>query len=285
MPTLADKDTIKAVKLLIAADSGSGKTGGLASLVNELGLELFILDYDNGLDPLFSFVKPDKRHLVHYVTLQDKIGLGPKGPFTVKVDSFGRGLSMLNNWVDGAQSFGGIHSWGPDRVLVFDSLTMMGNAAMRAEISMRGKTDLKPRSEKGYADPREIIGDAANDLEGLFAAIYDDKIRCHVVLLSHIRELGTKDNPINFPSAVGATLPKVLGRYFNTLIGMKKIGTNRVFTTEDAILTTKCPVKLPLTLPISNGLATIFKAILSAGNVEGKEPAAATAIQEEPKAS
>ena len=153
----------------------------------------------------------------------------------------------------------------------------MGNAAMRAEIFMRGKTDLKPRSEKGYADPREIIGDSANDLEGLFASLYDEQVKCHVILISHVMELGTAGNPIHYPSTVGRTLPTVIGRYFNILIGMKKIGTTRVFMTEDPVLTTKCPVKLPTTLPISNGLATIFRAImgtsLSAGTGVGKEPA------------
>lgn len=272
MPTLANKAGPTSVKLLLAADSGSGKTGGLASLVNELGLELFILDFDNGLEPLFTYVKPELRHKVHYMTMQDKIGLGPKGPFTIKVDAFGRALTLLNDWKDGAQSFGGIHSWDNTRVLVLDSLTMMGNSAMRAEISMRGKTDLKPRSEKGYADPREIIGDSANDLEGLFASLYDERVRCHVILISHVRELGTKDNPVYYPSTVGRTLPTVIGRYFNTLIGMKKIGTTRVFMTQDPILTTKCFVNLPATLPISNGMATIFKAIMSAGTGMGKEP-------------
>lgn len=280
MPTLADKARPTSVKLLVAADSGSGKTGGLASLVNDLDLELFIADFDNGLDPLFTYVKKDRAHKVHYLTFQDRIQAGPQGAFVAQATAYQRFLMALNDWKDGDKSFGSLYTWGPDRVLVVDSLTFLGNAALRAEISLRGKNSFKPRAEKGHADPREVIGDAANDLEAVFAILYDERIKCHIILNSHIRELGTESAPAFFPSAVGRTLPKTLGRYFNVLLGMKKVGTSRMYMTEDAVLTTKCPVKLPITLPISNGLAVVFKAIMSAGTESGKEPGSETVAKE-----
>lgn len=268
MPTLETKKAPTSVKLLIIGDSGAGKTGSLAALANA-GFELFIQDYDNGLDPLFTYVKDQYKKNVHYVTLQDKIEQTPAGVILGKVDALKRGLALLNDWKDEGTSYGSIYTWNSKRVLVFDSLTFMGNSALRAELTSRGKSNMfKPKAVAGFSDPREIIGDAANVLESLFATLFDDRVKCHVVLLSHVRDI----NNIGFPSSVGQTLPKVLGRYFNTVLGMKKIGTTRVLCTEDSVLTVKCPVKLPATLPISNGLATVFNAISPGTSPEGVPP-------------
>ena len=51
MPSLANHQSNEFTKLLIEGDSGSGKTGALASLV-KAGYKLRILDMDNGLDAL-----------------------------------------------------------------------------------------------------------------------------------------------------------------------------------------------------------------------------------------
>jgi Tfp pilus assembly pilus retraction ATPase PilT len=51
MPSMLDHESNELVKILVAADSGSGKTGSLASLV-DAGFNLRILDFDNGLSVL-----------------------------------------------------------------------------------------------------------------------------------------------------------------------------------------------------------------------------------------
>lgn len=268
MPSLSERIKTPA-KILLIGDSGGGKTGSLAGLANA-GFELFIQDYDNGIDPLFTYVKPENYEKVHYITLQDRIIQGPKGPVIPEATALRRGLALLNDWKDNGKSYGSIYSWGPDKILVLDSLTMMGNASLRAEIASRGRTDMfKPKGEKGFADPREVIGDAANTLEALFATLYDTRVKCHVILISHVRNI--KD--VGYPSAVGQTLPKVLGRYFNTLVGVKKVGVNRAIYTEDAEMATKCPVKVPATLPLSTGLVTIIQAIMAAGTTASELPA------------
>ena len=51
MPSLSAHQSNDYVKLLLCGDSGSGKSGALASLVGA-GYKLRILDMDNGLDSL-----------------------------------------------------------------------------------------------------------------------------------------------------------------------------------------------------------------------------------------
>jgi hypothetical protein len=62
MPSLDKHQSSEFTKLLLEGDSGSGKTGSLASLV-AAGFKLRVLDMDNGLDSLANAVKrtcPDK---------------------------------------------------------------------------------------------------------------------------------------------------------------------------------------------------------------------------------
>jgi hypothetical protein len=285
MPTLESKKAPTSAKMLIIGDSGAGKTTTLAGLANA-GFEVFIQDYDNGMDPLFTYVKPPFRSKVHYETLQDQVRMGPAGPYVPLANAVQRGLTLLNGWKESGtgKDYGSIYTWGPDRVLVFDSLTMMGNSALRQEIKTRGKDFFKPKAIAGFADPREIIGDAANVLEALFAMLFDERVKCHVILISHVRDLQSGGAMMGFPSAVGATLPKVLGRYFNTLLTVRKVGPSRNIYTQDAHVATKCPVEMPTQLSLTDGLPKIIRAIMSAGEAAGTVPSAeAASNQEQPK--
>ena len=58
MPSLANHQSNEYTKMLLEGDSGSGKTGSLASLV-AAGFSLRILDMDNGLEPLKQFVQKE----------------------------------------------------------------------------------------------------------------------------------------------------------------------------------------------------------------------------------
>lgn len=96
MPSLEDHESKHIVKALIAADSGAGKTGGLASLV-DAGLNLRILDFDNGLSPLKNYIK-DKANLknVYFQTYQDTVKL-TGGRFAIqKADAFQRAMDFLD---------------------------------------------------------------------------------------------------------------------------------------------------------------------------------------------
>lgn len=71
MPTLENYKAEKPIKMLVMGDTGTGKTGALASLANA-GYKLHILDYDNGLDILSTKVKPEFLKNIEYETLTEK---------------------------------------------------------------------------------------------------------------------------------------------------------------------------------------------------------------------
>ena len=97
MANISKHKSTSVTKLLLCGDSGSGKTSALASLANA-GKKLRILDYDDGLDILPEFLKPDVVKNVSYVTLRDSLG---------QADSFRRGARLLSHWKDGE---GGLRS-------------------------------------------------------------------------------------------------------------------------------------------------------------------------------
>src|SRR4051812_44359341 len=79
MPPLANHQSAKTTKLLLMGDSGTGKTGALASLA-DAGFNLRILDFDNGIDALFNYLTDPKSKYskessarVHYRTLTEQM--------------------------------------------------------------------------------------------------------------------------------------------------------------------------------------------------------------------
>src|SRR5262245_15751421 len=97
MPSMTEHESNEIVKAMLAADSGSGKTGALAPLV-DAGFKLRILDFDNGLSVLKGYVK-DKSKLanVHYVDkLQDEMKLLAGRIGIKKAPAFQRAMDALD---------------------------------------------------------------------------------------------------------------------------------------------------------------------------------------------
>src|SRR5216683_1625548 len=101
MPTLSNHQSNDFTKMLIMGDSGTGKTGALASLV-KAGYKLRILDFDNGLDVLKQFVYkdcPENIDNVEFRTLQDKLKATPLGSIVDgQPKAFPAALRMLDHW-------------------------------------------------------------------------------------------------------------------------------------------------------------------------------------------
>jgi len=253
MPSAEKRPAGMPVKLLLIGDSGTGKTGSLAALAN-VGYELFIIDFDNGVEPLFTYVVPEARKIVHYETLQVKLKGSGDGAAIVRADAISKAMGLLNNWVDSEtkQSYGAVSSWDSKRVLVIDSLTMFGSAALMAVLQREGKTDFRPKAVKGF-DPRNAYGDAMDMIEGTLAMLYDSAIKCNVILISHKKFVGGNENAA-YPSALGKALPPIIPRYFNTMLRTQQDGRNRWIMTEpDDQMATKSPYKLESRYGISNG--------------------------------
>ena len=66
------------VKMLLIGDTGSGKTGALASLA-KAGYKLHILDFDNGVPVIASYLNEAELKTVEVEVLTDKMKVLPNG--------------------------------------------------------------------------------------------------------------------------------------------------------------------------------------------------------------
>lgn len=292
-PDLAHHKSTSRVVLLNMAHSGAGKTGAISCLANA-GYELFFLDFDNGCDILRAFVKPEFQKNVHIVTLKDQMtslyvpGLGkgskPRLKLVVKGQptAFDRAITLINDFKDGEDKFGAVESWDNNRILIIDSTTMMGKAALDAVLFANNKIGQQP-SLPDY-------GQAMDMMEGVFAFCNSDSLRCHIIVNAHIvhigggekqrvidpqtgevsfREADSEDGEAH-PTALGRKLPPKVRRFFNTVISMEvevvngrarpKIVTQTIH--ENIKLKNTMPTKIPAELPIEDGLLTIFNTLV-----------------------
>jgi hypothetical protein len=269
MADLSQAQAPQSAKIIVAAHSGAGKTGALASVANA-GYELFILDFDNGLDPLYHFVLPEFKHNVHFVTLQDDTENTSGETIIKRADSFIRGMKLLANWDDGEKNYGPVVTWGPERVLVLDSLTFASIGALHLASIRNGQNKYRPQAIKGLGDPRQIIGEAQVLVEGMLADLHSNKVKCNVIVMSHITYEGPDTDMTGFPTTVGRKLSPNVPRYFNTMLYMEKVGNQRQIKLNHPGIPTKCPALIPETLPINTGLAQVIKAITKAPSPKEK---------------
>ena len=253
MPSMAEHESNSLVKAMLAADSGSGKTGAMASLV-DAGFNLRILDFDNGLSVLKGYVKKrENLKNVHYVDqLQDQYQLVAGRLGIKKAPAFQRAMDALDK--------GGKDYWGADvppllewthrDILVLDSLTMAGRASLQMVMQANAA---------GMKNPEiQHYGTAMENVEKLVQTLMSSITKCHVIINTHIT--GIEGDARLYPDALGSKLPPKIGKYLDNLIGLRLVGGERKFLTKkDGLLALKCAVDLPESLPITSGWVTIFE--------------------------
>lgn len=263
MSNLSAYTSDQPVKMLLIGNSGTGKTGALASLA-KAGYNLRIQDYDNGLASLYEQLKNDSESLarVKYESLQDPLKTLAGRIFPVgQPTAFSRGLALLDHWKTAEDDLGPPAKWTRQDILVLDSLTFCSNAAMRRVLSLVGRSGDNPQIQDW--------GQAMQNIEDMLGLLYSDAFQCHVIITSHITYIGNDDagnGAIGYPSTLGNKLPPKVGRYFNTMLYMDKRGTGDatkriIYTQPYRNIDVKCPIPgIAAELPIESGLATIFKA-------------------------
>ena len=242
MPTLSEHQSANAIKLLVVGDTGAGKTVALATLANA-GFRLFIQDYDNGLDALRHFVKPEFHKQVFFKTFIDPLS-DAQGRIAGIPSAATNGFKALDAWLepleaddpvpDGAlnvttppalpgakpgvalkrvANMGGVKQWGPQDVLVIDSLTFLGKACMNHVLALNGHLGQRPTMPDW--------GDAIAMQENMLAMLYSDTVKCNVVITAHLAfqdDTGLGGGQKGYPSALGSKLPPKVGRYFNSVV-------------------------------------------------------------------
>jgi hypothetical protein len=288
MPSL--QATNRVVKGLCLGYPGSAKTGSLASLINSGRYNVRILDFDGNYDPLYEYVKPEFYNKVEIKTFQDKLKMGPEkiipqGP----PKAFEQAMKLLDNWKYTDQGtgevvdYGPVSDWGPQDVLVLDSLTHMGRAAFRRTLYNNNRIAKGPRIQDW--------GQAMADQEACMEVLTSNSLKCNVLVLAHLKLIGPpEEKPTDseetkevkkemmdlipsrlYPSALGKELPpKIAANFPYVFLYRSKVLGKSVKRT---IVTTPQPevdVKVPLVnidkeLDVGDGLLKIFEKVQGHG--------------------
>ena len=269
MPSLTAHQSNKITKLLLIGDSGTGKTGALASLA-KAGMKLRILDMDNGLDSLTQQCKQRGIDMsqIDFRTLRDKYTSSPMGPIIQGVPTaFVEATKMLDSWkytYDGQTvDLGKPESWGEDTVLVIDSLTFLSNAAMAWAAAVK-----VPHGAKGQ-DGRAVYGEAQRALEHILSLLTSEHFRANVVVISHITYIDRDDGARKgYPMATGQSLSPKIPAYFNSVALCESVGTGAnvkrtIRTAPTSMIDLKNPASFRMAeqLPIESALADFFKTV------------------------
>jgi len=257
----------------------SGKTGALASLA-EAGYNLRIIDVDNGLDVLANLLRDPKSGYspgavaqVEFETITDPFSNVNGKLIPKKASTWQRVVRLLDNWKtfvkdsNGkdtdkiASDFGPISTWTTNDILVIDSLTMLSNAALNFILSLNARLGQQPQQSDWY-NGQQLI-------EGLLQLLFDDGVKCNVIVNCHIAYIGEDNGPQHgYPASLGKALPPKIGRYFNSMLMAKTSGSGasakRKITTVSSPLVelkTTNPLRVKAEYPIETGLADYFRDI------------------------
>lgn len=264
MTSLANHQSSKFTKLLLIGDSKSGKTGALAPLAAKFKLR--IIDFDNGLDALAQIVRRDNPKAlenIEYRTLRDRLKSTPMGSVVDgQATAFIEALRMLDHWKYDGVDLGKPAEWGPECILVLDSLTFMSDAAFRF------REPLVPRSKDGKYDVRAVYKDAQDAIESVLALLTSESFRTNVIVISHVRYVDNPDGTKKgYPTAIGSALSPQIPRYFNSvaLAQTGPGGKRQIQTAATAMIDLANPAafKMLPTLPIETGLGTFFDVLRS----------------------
>lgn len=261
MPSLSAHQSNDFIKLLLVGDAKSGKTGSLVSLI-KAGYKLRILDLDNLLDVLKYMAQkecPDQVGNVEFRTLRDKRKAGPIGSvIDGKPKAWVEAMKMLDKWKytedETEIDFGVPAEWGPDCVLVIDSLSRLCDAAFDFHMA------LVPTGKS--FDPRSVYKNAQDDIENVLGMLTGPGFETNLIVIAHVAYLeqpdGTKKG---FPQGVGQALSPKIPQYFPSVVlytnraGKRTLQTN---STPMMDLANPAPFAMAPAYPIETGLADFF---------------------------
>jgi hypothetical protein len=260
----------------------------LASLVTA-GFKLRILDLDNGIDvikgyltnPISSYYKIiqeqkiDLGEAVRYLTITEEMKTLNGRVIPSKGNVFRRTMEALQEWKEpDGTNLGKPRDWDRQTVVVLDSLTMLGKAAL---YSIQGLNGRLGDDKVGYDSQRDI-GQAQTQIERVLELLYDESFKPNVIVNSHIvwrnpEGVDREDKSFGkkaYPNSLGVALAPRIPRYFNTVLHTMTAGSGQstkrqIMTTPQGSLDLKssAPLALKPSYPIDTGLGEIFKALRS----------------------
>lgn len=220
------------IKALILGDSGTGKTGSLWSLA-AAGFKLKICDFDANHGILTTALGNNQEAIdnVSVEVFRDRLKTNIAGFLDGNPVAWSDFLKAMNKWPDG----GSLAEWGTDTVLVIDTLTSVGKAALHKAQKLESKFGRLPEIQHYHT--------AMVQIEGLLNNLASDQTQCHVLILTHIdyqkSELGAM---FGLPMAIGEKLCPKVPIYFNTMLAIERAqitGKTSLSTKPTAMVQTK----------------------------------------------
>lgn len=273
------------VRILSVGYPGAGKTGALACLANA-GFKLRVIAFDKAanMKPLLQFTKPECLPNIDILFMEDKLRMGGRFIETIGVPTaFTDAGKAMDNWMttdaEGKPiSLGASKDWGLDTIVVIDSLTAMGTAAMRQAMSLSNKTPLN-RTE-------QVWGFAIDNQDQFVEKMASNANRFNLICLSHLKIIAPKETEKDdddltkdiksqsadlmptklWPSALGRQLPTNIARHFPVTLLIEPVYKGKtvkrvIHTVTRPELDLKLPANLPPELDISDGFLQVFEAL------------------------
>lgn len=260
MPKMSETRPSQSIKALICGQSGTGKTGALASLA-EAGYKLRVLDFDNGLAPLFEYASPAARQRIVYETLKDPKAMVANVMKVIDPKAAMRAVSLLDRWKDSetGEDLGVPAKWDSDTIVVLDSLSLFGNACLDWVLK---KNAINIPRIQDWGEAQKIVSGA---IELLTAPSFNP----HVLVLTHIDYDKTDEGVIfrGAPSSLGQALKEQIPKHFNIMLGVNR----KIYTKTALFVDFKFPkAGAKSEYPLDTGLREIFKFL------RGTEPGASS---------
>lgn len=302
MAGLNSPDT-ESAKTIMLGDSGHGKTGAKAAWI-AAGYKLRMVDTDRGFkilrslltDRRYPYADYMKRHgidpsepgrisyipievpiEINHVTIKSQAGtksydiLGP-----TSARAWNQVINLLREWKDDQGNFGAITDWDNDTILDFDTLSTL------AEIAKFWMQDMNNRLGALEDDHGRDTGAAQDLISRLMMKLTSPSVRCNVNITTHIKRVDMERgaplspeqllrdkksvDPRGFPSVIGQALSPVLGKRWNDMLIVRRVGDRadaerRIYTEPVNNTDAKHSVWLESSYGLATGLAEIYAAL------------------------
>lgn len=264
MAPLSSHKSGQFTKVMLIGDSGTGKTGSLASLAGDYDIRM--LDLDNGVDILKAYIErdhPDRVDSVDVESIRDEYKASDTlGAVVTKATAYTDAAKLLTTWSDGTIP----GDWGPEKLFVLDSLTTLGKACFEWARLLNQK--------QGNNDQRAWYGTAQQAIENVIAMLTSPSFECNLVVISHVNYDEASGLTRGYPTTIGRALGPKIARYFNNLVLAETSGTGlnvkrtiRVVPNDLIDLKTAVPFAFAeRSLPLETGMRDLFAALRSTAN-------------------
>jgi hypothetical protein len=252
MPRLDEPGSESPIKMLLLGNSGSGKTGSLASLARA-GYQIHIIDFDNGTNILRNVLREDKAALgrIEVESFSDVYSTAGPRVYPSKVIAWAAAMKKITEWTNEYTTL--------DHILVIDSLNFASRAAFNWILQMANRL----QTTKEIQD----WGAAQDLMESFLMKIYSAEVKCHVIMTSHIHYIGQGETEIQvgYPmTSVGRSFAPKVPRLFNSCIMCRNTGTGaaakrEIYTQPIDFVDLKTEsLDVKKSYPLSTGLAEYF---------------------------